>query len=175
MPIPGGYSILTITPYATLTDLTGWLEGSGLTIPDSVENLLRSASFLIARSCNRDIYTDTPTDTDAVPLRDATLAQVAAWITLGITPAAAGLDAAPVKNRKIGTADLGYDTTGQAAARAEAATTLAPEAMQILISAGLYALDLPVWTGTDRLADYGLDRPRSIGLRPWSWEAWQNL
>lgn len=162
--------------YATVADLADWLAGLGLTPPANATGMLRYASYLIARACDRNPYRDLPTDTDAPILRDATTAQVAAWVTLGVSPAAAGLDSAPLKSRKIGTADLSYDTTGQAAARTAAATQLAPEAMQILVAGGLYALDLPVWTSdTDRLADYGLDRPRSIGLRPWSWEQWQNL
>lgn len=162
--------------YATVDDLTDWLEATGLVTPDNADALLRSATVLVARACNRDLYTDVPTTTDAAVLRDATTAQATAWITLGVAPAAAGLDAAPVKTKKIGSATIERDTAGQSEARVAAATEIAPEARQILLAAGLFALDLPVWTSdTDPLADYGLDRPRSIGLRPWSLSQWQNL
>lgn len=158
--------------YAAPSDLQAWL---GLSQPPTnATSLLRTASAMVALACNRDIYTDVPTTTDVAVLNDATCAQAAAWVALGIDPEAAGLDTAPVKNTKIGTADVSYDTTGQAAQRETAATQLAPEARAILISAGLFALDLPYWPDpTDPLPDYGLPRTR-IGVRPWSLEEWFN-
>lgn len=164
--------------YATGSDLDNWLDDLGLSAPAAAVGLLRSATLLIARAANRNPYTDTPTDTDALALRDATTAQVTAWVTLGLAPAAAGLDSAPVKRSKLGTGDVERDTTGQADARAAAATQLAPEAKEILIAAGLFALDLPYWTSdTDTLPDYGLPRTR-IGIRrrvydpAIDWPAW---
>ena len=160
---------MPLTAYATSADLTAW---TGAEAPLNADMLLRSATVLVAAAANRDPYTDIP-DADAAPvLRDATTAQAAAWITLGINPEAAGLDAAPVKNRKIGSGDIGYDTTGQSEARTAAATELAPEARQILYTGGLLALLEPVWTGVDHLDHFGLTGP----CRPrWSQEWWQNL
>lgn len=156
--------------YATTDQLTAWLADLGVDPPADAAGLLRSASLLVAAAANRDIYTDVPDATAAQVLADATCAQVAAWVTLGVTPAAAGIDTAPVKGKKLGSADLSYDTTGQSEARIAAATALAPEAQKILYTAGLLALELPVWTDpdSDPLADYGLDRTR-IGLRPPWW------
>lgn len=173
-PAPGDTTAGIV--YATEADLGTWLAGLGLTAPANSAGLLRSATMLVARACNRNPYNDVPTTTDAPILRDATTAQVASWVTLGITPAAAGLDTAPVKSRKIGTADISYDTTGQADKREQAASELAPEAERILIAGGLYALDLPVWTDpSDPLPTYGLDPVCNIGLYPRPVEWWQNL
>lgn len=157
--------------YATSADLDLWLSGLDLEAPDDAEGMLRTATVMVARAANRNPYTDVLTVPDAVVLKDATTAQVASWVSLGITPSAAGLESAPVKSTKIGTADVTYDTTGQADKRETVATELAPEAMQILIAGGLFALDLPVFTDdTDRLADYGMPRVRvqsSCRFSPW--------
>lgn len=143
--------------YATASELAGWLAGLGLSTPVNATGLLRSATLIVARAANRNPYSDTPTGATAAALRDATAAQVAAWVTLGLAPAAAGLDSAPVRRSKIGTADIERDTTGQADARKAVATELASEAREILLVAGLLQVDLPVWASdTDRLLDYGL-------------------
>lgn len=155
---------MPLTVYATSSDLATW---TGTAAPTNAATLLRSATFTVAAACARDPYNDTPSGNDATALRDATTAQAAAWLANGIDPAAAGLDAFPVKTKKIGTASVERDTTGQVEARNAAATTLAPEAEKILYTAGLLALPLPVTADpTDRLANYGLSRTGS----PWSVE-----
>lgn len=159
---------MALTVYATSGDLATWL---GTTAPANAAILLRSASILVAAAANRDPYTDTPTGDQATVLRDATTAQAAAWVATGIDPAKLGIDAAPVKSRKIGSGDISYDTAGQSEARTAAATELVPEARQILYTGGLLALPLPVGaTATDHLEHFGLSGP----LRwPFSW--WRNL
>jgi hypothetical protein len=154
--------------YATTSDLTAWLTDLALTVPANAAGLLRSATVLVAKACARNPYTDVPDANAASILRDATTAQVAAWVGSGVTPATLGLDSAPKKSSKIGTADVTYDTTGQADKRETAATVLAPEAAQILIAGGLYALDVPQWIDpdTDGLPTYGLDSGRFGFPRP---------
>lgn len=141
--------------YADLDDLATW---TGADAPANADQLLRSATVVVAAATGRNPYTDdTPTGTNATVLRDATTAQAAVWIALSLDPTTAGLTSGSVKRSKIGTGDVEYDTTGQAEARAQAANELAPEARKILLTAGLLLVDLPVWTGdTDRLLDYGL-------------------
>lgn len=144
---------MTLTAYATSTDLASWL---GTAAPSNAASLLRSATVLVAVATGRSPY-DTPSGDDAEPLRDATTAQAAAWIAAGITPAAGGLDSAPVKESKLGPGDITYDTAGQADARAKAAAELGSEARAILLAAGLLLVDLPVWPAADdQLLDYGL-------------------
>src|SRR4051794_30011637 len=158
--------------YATYSDLQAWL---GTTPPDNADELLRSATTLVATASGRNPYVDTPTGPDVEPLRDATTAQAAVWIATGVTPAAGGLDTAPVKGKKLGSADITYDTTGQTAARTAAAKELAAEARDILYNAGLLVLDLPQWTDTDTdsLADY-TGAGTAVG-RPIPLEWWKNL
>lgn len=152
--------------YAASSDLGTWLNA---TPPTNAASLLRSASLRVARACMRDPYTDQPGPTETQPLNDATCAQAASWIALGIDPVKLGLDPglAPVKSSTILGAEVVRDTTGQTAALIEAATCLCAEANAILTTAGLINLDLPVWTDpSDRLLDYGLgDR------RPW-WDGY---
>jgi hypothetical protein len=145
---------LTTGGYATTADLANWLNDNP---PANGLQLLRSASLRVARACMRDPYIDTPTDVEAPVLRDATTAQAAAWMALGVDPNAAGLDTKVVTESKIGTADVKYDTIPAADVQ-QAVVELAPEAAEILTAAGLISLDMPVWTGTDYLPSYGLDR-----------------
>lgn len=159
-----------MTPYATLSDLADW---TGETAPANGDILLRTATTLVARAAGRNPYIDAPAPADVEPLRDATTAQAAAWIAAGVTPAALGIDSAPVKGEKLGSADITYDTAGQAEARATAATQLAPEAADILYNAGLLVLPLPVTAdSTDGLADYGLSATFLV-TRASTW--WRNL
>lgn len=149
--------------YASVNELDSWLP-AGTAQPPNAAELLRSASFRVARACMRNPYHDTPNVTDAEPLRDATLAQVALWATLGISPATGALDVpAPIKKSTMLGADVERDTSGQAAARLTAANELCEESVAILTAAGLYSLDLPVWTEPDSLPLYGLGWTRSIG------------
>lgn len=145
--------------YATAGDLATWLSTAA---PADADVLLRSASIRVAKACMRNPYTDSPDDAAVAPLRDATCAQAASWIALGIDPAKLGLDpsAAPVKKSSILGADVERDTTGQAAALLNAANELCAEAVDILTTAGLLWLAAPVGADEfDPLPQWGTGRP----------------
>lgn len=136
---------MAITPYATPTELAAWL---GVAAPANADALLRSATIRVARACNLPIP-DAPGDVEH-PLRDATCAQSAAWIALGIDPAKSGTDVpAPVKRSKILTGDVELDTTAQTKAATLATAGLCEEATDILFVAGLLWLpgDVEIATG----------------------------
>lgn len=134
--------------YATTDDLTAapW----SLTItPEQAGPQLRLASALVREATMTARYA---TDEDGAPahapiraaFRDAVCAQVAAWTASGIDPqaGAAQVAAAPVASKRLGSAQIAYDTSGAAsvtalAARARAATALCREAVLILRDAGL--------------------------------------
>jgi hypothetical protein len=146
--------------YATTADLTSWLP-DGTTIPTGADQLLRSAALLVAKAVNENLYDPAAVITE--PKRDATCAQVAAWIAAGVTPGTGGLPAASdktqVKAKKVGTAELQYDTSltsSQAAlaARAGLLDRLCPEAEAILQQAGVLWLPLATVT-TDPVGPYG--------------------
>lgn len=148
---------MPLTAYADVQDLVdgGWLEGEP---PAAADRYLRSATFVVARAANRDPYGDTPAGNDAEALRDATLAQAASWIALGIDPAKLGIDGPPlVKASSMLSARVEYDTAAHASARAEAVSELAPEAEAILFAAGLLWAAVPLGDDTDQLPTWGLD------------------
>jgi hypothetical protein len=131
--------------HATVTDLAA--EPWSVTADNAVV-LLRLASRLVDQATMTAIYavdgTGRATDADVLAvLRDATCAQAAAWATLGIDPIKGRADdsgTAAVASKTIGSGSIAYDRSGAvltAQARQEAATTLAPEAWQILAAAGL--------------------------------------
>lgn len=139
--------------YATSADFTTW-TGNG-SPPTNITSLLRSASLLVTEETVTAYYTvdDTGIPTDATVLQaftDATCAQAAVWVGLGIDPNLAGLDrAAPIKSSKIGTANVERDTSivSSAAALASAQAViedLCTDAQRILRQAGL--LNTRVWT-----------------------------
>ncbi len=123
--------------HATVADLvegdTPWLTAA----PDNSGSLLRSASALVDQA----IVGNSAGDPGA--LRDATCAQVAAWVTSGIDPASGGLGAAaPLRRKRIDTAELEYDTSLSASvtalqARRAIAEDLCPVAVAILEAADL--------------------------------------
>lgn len=133
--------------YATTDDLTdgAWVPQ----VPAAAPALLRFASRLVRRATMTATYA---TDTAGGPMhevvratfRDATCAQVAAWVTAGVDPVAGGAQpiAAPVRGKSLGSGRIEYDTSGSASvtaltARARAATSLSQEALLILADAGL--------------------------------------
>lgn len=156
--------------YATADDLADgdWLP-AGVDVPSDVVRYLRSASFVIGRAANRNPYDDTPDATAAPPLRDATCAQAASWISLGIDPAKLGIDGPPlVKRSEILTGKVEYDTTAHATARAEAVSELAPEAEAILAGAGLLWVPVPLSDDSGWLPSWGLDVPCGpFGVGSW--------
>lgn len=146
-----------IVTYASGDQLAAWL---GTTAPSNAGQLCRSATILVAAACYRDPYTDSPSDVEAPVLRDATCAQAATWIALGVDPSAAGVDSSPVKSSKIGTGSVERDTTTLAAARLAAVTELAPEPRAILLAAGLLYEPVPVGAPDgDCLRHFGLSGP----------------
>lgn len=135
--------------YADSTDLATW-DGT-LDIPSDIDALLRSASILVARAVNESLYSDPPPPvTD--PKRDATCAQVAAWITTGIRPASGGLsNTSLLKRKQIEGASTEYDTSLSASvtafeARRDIANQLCEEAEAILFQAGILWVPLPEWS-----------------------------
>jgi hypothetical protein len=154
---------VVLTIYATSDDLTsgGWVT----TPPADVDRYLRAATFAVAEACNRSPYDDAPTDTTATALRDATCAQVAGWLALGIDPDRQGVDGPKaVKSSKILTGSVEYDTSATAdAIKSLAEGELVPQAEAILQAAGL--LWQPTATGDPcpALPTYGLSGPRFGG------------
>lgn len=145
--------------YATTDQLGAWITDGSL---DNADALLRSATILVARACERDLYTDSPTGTDAQALADATCAQAATWIALGVDPAKAGTDfPAPVKSSTVLGANVQRDTTAQSAAIVTAAAGLCPLAIDILQTSGLLYVPGPGFQSPGQLPHWG------GGQRPW--------
>jgi hypothetical protein len=131
--------------YATDDALTDWIGVTPDTSQD-VPTLLRQASILVGRACRNDLYdvdsSGKPSDPDLVEaMRDATCAQVEAWLAVGVDPVAGvgGLTAVKTETTVDG-ATVKYDTVAvAAAAQAKVASvdTLNPTALAILRSVGL--------------------------------------
>lgn len=135
--------------YATTVDLGNYITEP---VPSNAVVLLRSASGLVrAAIAGAHYYADDtglPTDTGILGvLTEATCAQAAAWITLGIDPLAGGvLTQSQIKaSQSLDGAAVSFaDGTAASSARQDAATTLVPEAVRILSAYGL--LNSHVWT-----------------------------
>lgn len=162
---------MAATVYAAPADLAKWL---GTAAPGNALPLLRSASLVVAEACDRNPYGDVPAAGDVQPLNDATCAQAASWISLGINPDAQGADGeAPVKSSSMLGNEVTYDTSGVVKGRSLAATELCATAETILTAAGLLWVPLPVADTSGFLRDYGLG-PRwglyeaPLAESPWS-------
>ena len=137
--------------YATVLDLQGWAPSS-LALPDDATQLLRSAGIVVARAVNEDPYAEGTATNPAK--RDATCAQVVAWLTAGIRPGTGGLQSTPVvKAKGVGTARKEFDTSLDASVtafekRERVAEELAPEAEAILQAAGLLWVPVPLYSAT---------------------------
>lgn len=127
--------------YADSTDLAAW---TGVAAPANATRLLRSAALLVRTATAADVHAvdsaGLPTDaTLLTAMQEATCAQVAAWVALGIDPAG-GAPSAPavVTSRTQGGRSESYavDATTTAETRT-AVTTLCPESVAILRQAGL--------------------------------------
>jgi hypothetical protein len=147
-------------PYATADDLANWGEAP---VPDNVDQLLRSATLVIAAAINENPYTVVADQTR----KDATTAQAAAWATSGLDPSklAAAANGLIAKSKNIGTASVAYDvpTVEQQQAAVKA---LAPDAYNILYVSGLLHVDLPVWNIPIDTTTYP---PSSPGGLPSTW------
>ena len=134
-----------VISYASAEDFTDWTEQ---TAPANATALLRSASMLVRRATITAIY---DADSNGIPtdgavlsaFRDATCAQVAAWVTAGIDPAGGGVaTSAPVRSKKLGSGSVDYDTSVNSSvaafqAKKAATSSLTYEAWLILSQAGL--------------------------------------
>lgn len=161
--------------YATLQQLDEWFDGLPVAPPDNPTGYLRAASILIARACNRQPYIDTPDDASAGALADATCAQIASWVTLGIDPDKAGTDMpGPVKSSKILDATVERDTTAATKLLTAAVEGLADQAEAILQQAGLLWTPVPLGADTtDTLPQWGQEHRTSPLADPLSGEyAW---
>jgi hypothetical protein len=156
-----------VIEYATVTNLQNWLPPA-TTVPDDASQLLRSATLLVARAINESPYATSTVTTDA--RRDATCAQVQAWLDSGIRPGAGGLQSSPVvKSKGVGTARKEFDTSLEASVtafqkRSEVAEKLCPEAEAILRAAGLLWVPVALFSGSSaECVASGAEAPFSNG------------
>ena len=135
--------------YATSSDLQAW---TGATPPTNATAPLRSASMLVRKATMTAFYA---VDGDGMPtepakrqaFEDATCAHAAAMAEAGINPLAGGAvtKAGTAVAKKVGSASLEYaGAATAAAARAQLAVELAPEALTILQQAQV--LPAAPWT-----------------------------
>ena len=123
--------------YATPTEFSTWDGATEYTVPS--DSLLRRASGVIDTLTRHSYFLadadGTPTDTDVLDVfRDATSAQVAYWQETGdITGAEAQGGSFSIGSVKIGAAG---DTSSKQ-------SRIAPEAVQILVNAGLITATTP--------------------------------
>lgn len=143
---------MALQVYATDADLGTWVD----TVPPNSALLLRYASIRVAKACNISPYT-TPDPTSAPVLKDATCAQAASWITLGIDPAKSGTDIpGPVKSVTLLDKKIDRDTSAATKLLEQAAQDLAEAARDILVQAGLLYVPVPLGAAsTDTLPDWG--------------------
>jgi hypothetical protein len=130
--------------YATAADLAEWTQQAA---PANAAALLRSASLLVRDATKVCYYavdgTGLPTDTAVKQaFNDATCCQVAFWAAAGIDPSAPLAQQGVLNQKAIGSARLGYDTSGAGSlaawqAKVDAATSLCDEAYRILQDANL--------------------------------------
>lgn len=131
--------------YATDTDLQAWLTAA-TPAPDNAPRLLRTASAMVRSATRAATYDTEPSGLPeagtaaADAMRDATTAQVEAWLYLSIDPAKGQADdgSKTVASKSISGATIQYAVhAATAQARADSATQLCAEAALILSNAGL--------------------------------------
>lgn len=139
-----------MSSFATSDDYVAYTGGTVL-VPDDLDLQLRDATRLVRRAVRNAFYAvDTDgnaTDEKVIDaLRDATCAQVQAWVRLKIDRTAGGVvTAGTVTSKSIGSASVSYgDANAAAAARTDAVNELVPAAWDILHEARL--LTTVVWT-----------------------------
>lgn len=123
--------------YATTDDLAEWIDGD---LPDNAKAILRTAAYAVREATSTAYYsadqnTGLPLDvTTAAAFRDATCAQAAALIALGIDPlAGGGTEASVERSVGIGSARIEYaDANDAAQARAQLLGGLCQEASRII-------------------------------------------
>lgn len=130
--------------YATTTDLQAepW---SLAPVPPQAGRLLLLASAAVGRATLTARY---PTERDGAPrigspaeeaMRDATCAQVMAWVSSGIDPTQATTTTRVAASKSLGSGSISYADTGQQLADVDALRSgeLGSEARTILAAAGL--------------------------------------
>src|SRR5512139_3022469 len=129
--------------YATASDLETFLGAAPDPVPAKLDRYLAVASALVRRATRAAVYdagtTGAPSDPDvAEAFRDATCAQVAAWLDLDVHPTvgAGGLGPGVVQSSGIGGASVTYASAPQVDAKAATVAELVPEAWA-------YLADLP--------------------------------
>lgn len=137
---------MPLTPYAVDDDLDTWVPELVESFPDNRAQVLRSACLLVAQALNESLYDPTVVIDDA--RRDASCAQAAAWIASSLDPTAgeAGI-AGKAKSKSVNGVTLTYDIP-TAADRAGALKLLCGDAYNILYSASLIWVPLPIWSET---------------------------
>lgn len=128
-----------VTPAALCAE-TDVATYTGVPNPANVDALIRSATRLVLRATRQAYYTVDPTTGLAVDtyiggaLQEATVVQVAAWITLNVNPLAGGvLQESVTQSDHLGPRSVTY-ADGKLAAQAmfDAVNDLVPEAERIL-------------------------------------------
>lgn len=124
--------------YANPDALGAW---TGEPAPDNAVQLIRRASTMVGVATRMARYAVTPAglpadDDQADAMRDATCAQVAAWVAAGVSPTGE-LITAQVAKTSIEGATIDYDTATASSDRDRVAGTLCSEAWDILSLAGL--------------------------------------
>lgn len=128
------------TTLASPADYQTWTGSAG---PDNIVQILRACTSLVLEASSAAYYpVDSTTGLATVAqtanaLRDATCIQAAAWVALGIDPAAGGVisKSGTAASKKIGSAQIVYDNSGSALAaesRAAASVSLVPDAERML-------------------------------------------
>lgn len=161
--------------YATVGQLMSWL-GLADDLPDPVNaaSKLRSATILVALATNASPY-DTPPAENVQALQDATCAQAAEWVRLGIEPGALPLGSGGVKRATILDATVERDTSGDTTRIDAAGRELCTEARDLLLAAGLLYVPGPLADDCDPVPTWGLDVARvssglpGVDVSPYSW------
>jgi hypothetical protein len=152
-----------VLTYATPADLTAgatpWLIGPAPTVDLGV--MCRWGTIAVAHACQLDLYGPAPDTATAAVLNDATCAQIASWVALGVDPAKAGTDMpGPVRSSTILAATVARDTTAAARMAVDAVTGLCDLASDLLQTAGLLWVPVPLGVNRgDMLPQWGQGRP----------------
>jgi hypothetical protein len=126
--------------YATTADLSDFTDTPEEDLPAKHERWLTLASALVRDATRTAVYdtepSGAPSDSDvADAFTNATCAQVAAWMDLGVDPTTGpgGVDPGVVESSGIGGATVKWSSSAQATAKAATVDELVPEAMLYLV------------------------------------------
>ncbi len=125
--------------YATKAELATFTDTPGGGLPAKADRWLALASALVRSATRTAVYdtlsTGAPSDSDVSDaFRDATCAQVAAWIEQDIDPTlGAGGITGVAQSSGIGGASVNWGSDAQWAAKAATVDELTPEALTYLV------------------------------------------